>query len=156
VVVVDALPFHGAEDDPGATVASVSQHAGELRDALLKMSPGEFQAETRRALAWMITSPDDVTRVGDMSVRSAPETVASAVYEMMTTDLRPLVGRTPVPMLILIAGAGGVEDKVVHAQVDGIPRHTIVVAPTSKHFIMLDAPELFFESVDEFLGNDQK
>jgi pimeloyl-ACP methyl ester carboxylesterase len=154
VVVVDALPFLGAEDDPAATVASISEHAGQLRDALVKMPPDEFASETRRALAWMITSPDDVARVGDMSVRSEPLTVASAVYEMMTTDLRPLVGQTQVPMLILIAGGTGTQDKVVHAQIDGIPRHTLVVAPTSKHFIMLDAPELFYRSVDDFLDSN--
>lgn len=155
VVVVDAVPFLPALMQPGATLAQVRPQAEGMRTMLSALAPAQFAAQNRQSLAMMITDPRNVDAVAAHSQRSDPKAVAEAMYEVMTTDLRPLVGRVRAPTLVLAAGAGQPAAAVrtaYDAQYRDLAAHTLVVVDKARHFIMLDEPQRFFAAVDSFLA----
>jgi pimeloyl-ACP methyl ester carboxylesterase len=117
---------------------------------LAGMDRAAFAHQTEAALAGMITSPDDVARVSRDADRSDPRTVGQAVYDLMTTDLRPRLGEIRAPVWLVEAGdalTGGYT-----AQLANAPDHRIIVAKTSKHFVMLDDPGLVDTTLDAMLA----
>lgn len=155
VVVVDSLPFLPAAMDPGVTVAQTKPRAESMRAMFGALTPAAFAAQNRAALATMITDPRNVDAVAATSSKSDAKAVAEAVYELMTTDLRPLLAKVRAPTLVLAAGAGEKPDEVRAAyekQYASLPGHALVVAERARHFIMLDDPAFFFARVDDFFA----
>ena len=155
VVVVDAVPFLPALMQPGATVDRARPQAEAMRTMLSALSPAQFAAQNRQSLAAMITRPADVDAVAARSTRSDPKAVAQAMYDVMTTDLRPLLAKVRAPALIFVAAAGQDAAKVraaYEAQYAPLAGHTTVVAAKARHFIMLDDAPLFYRALDRFLA----
>ena len=83
--------------------------------------------------------------------------VARALYEDMTTDIRPKLREIKMPVTVLYPwdSATGMPQ----AAVDGLyresfaplPDKTMVRIDNSFHFIMLDQPDAFAAQVDAFL-----
>lgn len=90
--------------------------------------------------------------------RSDRKTVADAVYELMTTDLRPELGHIKAPVEVVYAydALFGVPA----ASVDTMYRQAYTSAPDihftriddSFHFVMLDQPERFSSVVESFFN----
>ena len=155
VVIVDSVPFLPALMRPGATPAEVKPQADAMRTMLSALAPAQLAAQNRQSLAMMITDPRNVDAVFAHSRLSDPKAVAEAMYEVMTTDLRPLLGRVRAPTLVLAAGAGQPAAEVraaYEAQYRALPGHTLAVVDQARHFIMLDEPQRFFALVDAFLA----
>ena len=160
VVSVDGPAFLPAILDPNATVKSVSKMAESIRDTLVKSDPIAFKQSTKRSLSSMITKPSDAAWILESSEKSDPRSVGEAIYELYSTDLRPLVGKIESPVLMLAAGAfvtsSDMEKQVLavyEAEVKTIPKHKVVVSRKARHFIMLDDPEFYFRELDSFLNN---
>jgi pimeloyl-ACP methyl ester carboxylesterase len=155
VVVVDAVPFLPALMKSGATVETTKTQAEMMRSMIAKSTPEVFAAQNRTALAAMITDPKNIEFIAAMGRSSDPESVATAMYEVMTTDLRPLLRAVRAPTLVLAAtDAAGA--KSYEAQYSSLKDHRLVVAEHARHFIMLDDPSLFFARLDEVLVQDAK
>lgn len=157
VVSVDGLPFLSALFDPSATAEGSRAQAGALRDQIGSASQEQFAAQTKGSLATMITSPELAAGVAADSVKSDPRTVAEAMYEMMTTDLRPRLSKVRAKALLIGAGALVPEAArtqvadLYRGQVASIPDHQFELAAKARHFVMLDDPAFFFQTVDRFL-----
>ena len=159
VVVVDALPYLPAVGDARLTVAEVEPRAEQLRAMLSAATPEAFARQNRAALATMITDPKQADAVAVTSRRSDPKTVAEAMYELMTTDLRPSLAKVRAPTLVLAAAGGGDAATVraaYEAQYAGLAGHTLAVATKARHFIMLDDPGFFFGQLDAFFARLRK
>jgi pimeloyl-ACP methyl ester carboxylesterase len=150
VVAVDGVPYLAALTDRSASPASMEAQARAIRRQLAASTVEQWAAQTRAALAGMITSPAEVERIAATSSRSSPGAVADAVYEMLTTDLRPEMGKVRAPVLLLAAGTADVSS--YEAQVAPIRDHRVVPFPGARHFIMLDAPDRFLAEVEAFLA----
>lgn len=156
LVVVDALPFLPAAQDPTATADSVRSAAQSLRDQTMQLAPAAFSAQSRSALGAMITRPKDIEAVARFSNRSDQKTVAMAMFELMTTDLRVALGAVRVPTLVLAAAAPwGVESvrAIYRTQYAGLTTLQLVLAEGARHFIMLDDPPFFYAQLDGVLGS---
>jgi pimeloyl-ACP methyl ester carboxylesterase len=158
IVAVDGLPYYPALVMAGATPEKVRPMVEQGRKDLQAESPGFFATNNTMMLSAMITKQEDLEKVAALSNKSDPKAVGQAYYEVMTTDLREKVKaiRSPVLLLGAIKLSAGPDEKstmeeAYRAQVAGIPRHKVVFAPESKHFIQLDAPDFFREQVNEFL-----
>ena len=83
--------------------------------------------------------------------------MARAMYELMTTDLRPELAaiRAPVTVLYAYDPAYGVPaeaiDGVFRGAYAGLPMAQLSRVDESFHFIMIDQPERFAAAVDTFL-----
>ena len=155
VVAVDSLPFFAATFDAAATEASVKPKAEMMRQLLAGATADAFAAQNRMALTTMITDPKDIEPIAVMGKVTSPKAAATAVYEMMTTDLRPLLPKIRVPVLVIAAGQGEpVADtaKQYEAQLKTLAGHRLVVAAKARHFIMLDDPQFLFAQLDRELG----
>jgi N-formylmaleamate deformylase len=159
VVIVDSLPFLPAAMDPSATAESVRPHAEEMRTLMRMQTVEQRSMQSRRVLRGFISDESKVDIAARWGASSDPETVAQAVYELSTTDLRPELHRITAPTLVLgswIALKGRVPREAVEAVYQGqyakLSTARVVMSDTARHFIMWDDPEGFFRELDGFLG----
>lgn len=157
VLAVDGVPFIGALSNPAATPETLAPQAMQIRTMYATMSTDQFAMQTRLALAGMITSPEHVERAAGWAAATTPAAAGIAVAEMMTTDLRSEIGTITAPVH-LIGALGAVPDamqpvvrQAYAAQVAALPRASVTFAVNARHFIMLDAPNFFFASLDALL-----
>lgn len=157
-IAVDGLPSLGAltGQDPDAIAAFAEQ----MQRQMAEQSPEAFAKQTAQTLQMQISDPAEAAAVADVSGRSDPGTVGRAMAELLTTDLRPLMSRASVPVLLLGAGGGGdaqieARREQYRAQVATIPDHEVVMVPGTRHFVMLDAPQVFLEHVGRFVERVQ-
>jgi pimeloyl-ACP methyl ester carboxylesterase len=157
-VVVDGLPFFPAIEDPKVTAAASEPQARAFRDQLAGGAPENFRAGISGFLGSMIRS--DAARAGVLAdaVKSDQQTTGAAIYEMLTTDLRPELGKIRAPVLIVAAGMNARMlgrarlDALWRAQIDLIPKKELVLVDEAKHFVMLDQPDKFYALVDRALA----
>ncbi len=158
VVAVDGVPFLPALGDPAATADTMASRAEQIQSFYASLSADQLVAQSRLAMATMITSPADVDHVMAWVARSDPRTAGIAVGEMMTTDLRADIARISAPVLLIGAAGAAPEaarsavEKAYAAQVARLPSARVKIAGQARHFIMLDDPRFLFTSLDEFLA----
>jgi pimeloyl-ACP methyl ester carboxylesterase len=110
------------------------------------------------ALATMITAPADVERALEWVKRSDPSAAGTAISELTATDLRADVAKITAPVLLLGAPANAPAamrpalEKAYAAQLAQVPSARVKMAPTARHFIMLDDPQWLFAAIDELLS----
>lgn len=161
IVVVDGLPFLPAAMNPMATAESMKPMAEQIRQGMLAQSgSGDGGAGQRRMLASMITAEEDIETVFRWGAASDAATVASAMYELNTTDLRGSVSRIKIPTLVLGAWIeyekyGQTREATqmrFDSQFAGLETYELRLSDKGKHFIMMDDPDFFFASLEGFLG----
>ncbi|HEX8654539.1 MAG TPA: alpha/beta hydrolase [Allosphingosinicella sp.] len=157
IMAVDSLPFYSLLFNPAATVESVRPQADAMRAALLAQTDEQAAAAADASMARLVrtesarAAPTAWGRASDRGV------VARAIHELITTDLRPELGRIRAPLTVLYAWDPlyGVPAEAI----DGVFRSAYANAPGatlqridgSFHFIMVDQPEAFAAAVDRFL-----
>jgi pimeloyl-ACP methyl ester carboxylesterase len=158
VMAVDALPFYSLLFNPAATAESVRPQADAMRDMLLAQNAEQARAATAMAIAGMIRTEaarPPAIAWGNSSDRGV---VVRAMHELMTTDLRPELGRIAAPVTILYAydPVYGVPaeriDTLFRSAYGALPQARLARIDDSFHFIMLDQPADFAEAVETFLG----
>ncbi|RQO54320.1 alpha/beta hydrolase [Paucibacter sp. KBW04] len=158
LIIVDSLPFLPAIQNPNATVESVRPQMAAMRDAMSKGKPQA--AQLKPMMASMSKSPARVEQLVQWGLDSDPATVAQAMYELWTTDLRPLLPKIKVPTLVFGAWAAyapmGSSQEIVtrlyqgqYAALEGVQ---IKVSQAGYHFLMWDDPALVQQSTREFMG----
>lgn len=155
LLIVDALPFYGTLFDPDATAASVEPQAAALRDMMLAMSDVQYRAQQPRTLASLVQDEKGRADALAWSLASDRSVVARAIYEDMTTDMRPKLAQIAAP----ITAAYAVNDFATEERVGSLYRTGYATAPDvrfvpvadSYHFIMLDQPARFAEILQDFL-----
>lgn len=160
VVAVDGVPFASALMNPRAAPSDLTAQADRLRALYRSLTPEQLEMQTRMGLQAMVTDPAEVPRLAGWAKHSDPASAGQALYDLMTTDLRPAVGRIESDLLVVAAGkafasnANGLEavKRAYEAQVTTVPRHRVLVADRALHFVMLDDPTFLLTAMDEFLA----
>lgn len=157
IMIVDALPFYGLLFDPNATTQSVAPRAAQLRDMMMSMGEAAYKAQQPRTIAALVGN--DVARPAVLAdaLGSDRSVAARALYEDMTTDVRPALAAIEAPLTIVYA----VNEFAPDAQAGALYRGTYAAAPAatfhavpdSRHFVMLDQPERFAEILSAFLAD---
>lgn len=156
LMIVDSLPFFSALF--GATnAAAATPQAAAMRDSILTETQDAYAQGEREFLRSLVKSPEGLKAATQWAAASDKSVVARAMYEDMTTDLRPRLHeiKAPVTMLYPWDALTGMPQ----AAVDGLyrenfaslPNKTMVRIANSFHFIMLDQPDAFAAQVDAFL-----
>jgi pimeloyl-ACP methyl ester carboxylesterase len=94
-------------------------------------------------------------------VNSDRATIINAMGDLMQTDLREELKNIETPTLIMIAGKILVNGQRLYTQeqvqqtaatqYQNHAQKTIKVANDAKHFIMMDDPQWFFETLEAYL-----
>jgi pimeloyl-ACP methyl ester carboxylesterase len=147
VLVVDALPFYSLLMSPAATVETAKPQAAQLRDMLATMPEEAYRAQAARSAAMLIKNDAARPAVEASVLASDRRVTAEAVYEVMTTDARPLLGGIKAPVTIAYATNAFAPEATVgplyRSSYAGASGAKLVPVEDSYHFIMLDQPARF-------------
>ncbi|MBH3395423.1 MULTISPECIES: alpha/beta fold hydrolase [Pseudomonas] len=158
LMVVDALPFYTLLIDPAATAETAAPQAAALRDAMLAAPAAQAETMQRAAIDRLAKTTAARPALVEAALRSDRKTVADATHELMTTDLRPELGRIQAPVEVVYAydPLYGIPATRVDATFADAYAGTRGISfkriDGSFHFVMLDQPQAFAEAVVDFLG----
>ena len=159
IMVVDMFPFMGAMfGGPAATPDSVRPMAEQIRQGIVTGTGDGRRAATEQIIATMVRTESLRPRAMAHSLDSDAAVSGQAMYELITTDLRPELAKIRVPMTVLWVRAPGAP--VTEQQMEGFyrasyanaPQAVIRRVPDAWHFIMWDEPEAFQRELRDFLA----
>lgn len=160
LVIVDALPFYAAIQNPAASVDSMRPMAAQIRDGMLSSDPVAYQAQIAASLKGMVQTPAHLETLLRWGKDSDRATTAAAMYSMLGHDLRGDIAAIRVPVLVLGSwsayrsfGATEASTRAIfEAQYAQLPGVRIAMSATGYHFLMWDDPQWLHEQVRGFLA----
>lgn len=152
VIAIDAPPSRATGD------VEAEAEARQGAKALAEAPPERFAQMLTRRLASSMKDQVQAERLARTLVRSDPAVISEAFLDMMTRDLRGAISRIRAPVLVVLttgnlpAEAVPAVEGMIREQLAPVARHEVVLVPQSRHYVMFDAPQVFFEQLDRFLG----
>ena len=155
-VCVDGVPFISAIYNPLATAESLKNDP-QFNKAMVvenyKKIPHEGYIDNiTKAMVYQVEDTIRARQIATWNFQSDRRTLGSTIIEMSTTDLRSELPKIKQNFLVLASIFGTRENSTrdYGEQYALLKTKTIVVA-NSKHFIMYDQPEWFYDQIDAFL-----
>lgn len=163
IIIVDSYPFMSLAYNPNATVESVIPQAKMMKEMMLSTSDSLFIQQQKMTMPTMIADSTNIQMAIEWSIQSDRKTMAQAMYELMTTDLRNNVEKVKIPILVFGSWYGakdyGITKETVQANYKNqflkADNCEIKVAETAKHFVMWDEPKWFINSVEAFINYEE-
>jgi pimeloyl-ACP methyl ester carboxylesterase len=158
VVAIDVLPCQAALGEPTESREKAIEEARAIAARFGSMTPEQFAARSARRLSTMVVDQTRVPELVEQASRSTPRAAGDAYLDLMTLDLRDAMRNLRPQTLVVVTDltyAPEDWDDVLsawHRQVDTIPRHVMVPIRGSRHYVMYDQPQAFFETLDGFLA----
>ena len=158
VMIVDSLPFYGALFAPSATVEQIQPQAAAMRDMMARMGDDKAAqaANAERVAAQMTVTPAAHAQVIAWMATADPRVSAQAMYEDLTTDLRPAMASIKAPITVVYPWNARLPKPIAEGlykrEYAAAPAVTFVDIPDAAHFAMLDQPAAFAAAVDGFLA----
>ena len=157
LIIVDSLPFLPASFIPGATAETVKPVAEQMRDGMAVARP-QFVTNSMLQVRMMVTKTADFDRIMSWVKTTDPLAAGDAMFDLFSHDLRGDIGQIKSPALVLGTWIA-YKDYATREETEGRIRQQyaqlknckIVMAET-RHFIMLDDPQWFYQQVDAFLA----
>jgi pimeloyl-ACP methyl ester carboxylesterase len=156
LIAIDAPPSRATGD--AEEEAEARQGAKALADA----TPERFVQMITRRLATCMNDQAQAEKVARKLGNSDQAVIAEAFLDMMTRDLREATRAIRAPVLVLLttenlpAEAVPMIEKAFRDQLTPVASHEVVVVPKSRHYVMFDAPQVFFDNLDRFLAATAK
>jgi pimeloyl-ACP methyl ester carboxylesterase len=159
VMVVDMMPFMAAMfGGPNATPDAIRPMAEQMRQRMMApQGEQERRQQAERTIATMVRTESFRAGPVQQSVTSDLTVVSQAMFDLITTDLRPEVARIRVPFTVLWVvppNAPVTPEQMTAfyaASYAGAPQAVVRQIPDSYHFIMFDQPEAFQRELRTFL-----
>jgi len=125
------------------------------------MTAIQIRQSEKYTLPTMIRDSAKIALVTEMAVRSDAYTQGEAMDELFSTDLRSDMKNIYCPILVLgdwvsYKKYGATRENVLKNYTDQFSpakKVTIAINDLSKHFIMYDEPQWFYQQIDGFLGD---
>lgn len=160
VVIVDALAFLGAVQNPAATAESARPMAEAMRTRMLAQDDASYRAGVSAALKGMAHDPKRMETLATWGNASDRAITIEAMYEMLTTDLRGNLDRIRVPTLVLGAWAayaqyGATKESTAalyRAQYAKLAGVRVEMSEGGYHFLMWDDPQWLQQQVRGFIA----
>lgn len=157
LMVVDMFPFMGAMFG-GQTSDAVRPIADGTR-ARMRLAPqGGASPIVEQMIAGMVATESARPRLVQHARDSDVGVVANAFHELIVTDLRSEIAniRAPLTVLYVIPPEAPLSpaqyDQYFHDSFAAAPQARLVRIEESRHFIMIDQPEVFAQQVEGFLS----
>jgi N-formylmaleamate deformylase len=155
VVAVDGLPYIAPifSRNPQTQVADMQAQALQLKAWYQQLNGKQLKAAAAQGIFIQAKAPEHQQLVLEMAAASDGSSVGQAMYELLTTDLRPDVSAIQTKVWLL--GASGALPDAQRAQavalyqqqIAGIANATLLMNTESRHFMMLDQPEWFISTL---------
>jgi len=161
LVIVDSIPFLTGVMRPGTTPDQARAGAADMRRYFDSMDNAAYEQSIRAGTntRGMVASDEDHARIVAWSLASDRATVASAMTELFSADLRADLARIQSPTLVFASWIA-YKPYTDHARIEAtyreqyasLPHLKLVVSDTAHHFIMFDDPQWLFAQMDSFLS----
>jgi len=157
VMTVDSLPFFSALYGPTLTVDSVQEMAVRVSQMMLHTDAENFRAGQALGAPGLSRTPATQAAMVDWAMASDRQALATAIREVMTTDVRPQLADMTTPVWAVYAADedGGAPAAMADAmwtrEYISLPGVRLIRVDGSRHFIMADQPDRFAEIVEAFL-----
>lgn len=160
LVIVDSLPFFAAIQNPAATSESVRPMAEAMRAGMMQPStPEQLRAQLTPMSAAMALGAARVETIVQWGLASDRKTTATAMFELWTRDLRPLLPSVKVPTTVLgswaaYARMGGTQAStraIFERQYQGLATLDLRMSEAGYHFLMWDDPALVTTAIQQAL-----
>ncbi len=162
IIVVDGLPFLAAAQNPFATEEQVKQYMEPNLDSYKTQDDKAFAEQQMAVLKSMIQSEEHIATAMKWSLASDKKMLSYSVFEMMCHDLRQEIKNIKAPTLVLGAYDGPydwapqftkeVATKTYEQQYANHSNCTVLIPDHTRHFVMFDNPDWYFEQLDNFLN----
>ena len=157
VLIVDALPFLPAIQMPAITEEGARATAENMRQMMLAQPTEGAEDRQRAVLASMVNDSAKLERILGWNMASDRKTMAQAMYDLYSTDLRDKIARIQKPVLVLGAwiaykNYGVTKESSLQAyksQYAKVPEVEVLLSDKGKHFIMYDDLELYFSGLQQ-------
>ena len=154
LVIVDALPFQAAILNPTATEESARAQIAPRVAFYSRATPAEVADYQQTMVPQWVSSPEQAKAIAARNGLSDPKTLARALGEVVSLDLRADLGKIHCPVLVLGALADKVafasRDQVInafHKQYAALNGVRFMMFEHSRHYVMVDDPEGFLRAV---------
>lgn len=156
LMIVDSLPWYGMLFGPTATVAQVEPQAAAMRAAMAATYGKQDPAAAKAMAARFALTPAARETVAGWIAAADARVSAQAMYEDLTTDLRPAMAGIAAPITMVYPTSSLVPAAVAEPLYRGAyaaaPHVTLVPIADAAHFVMLDQPAAFRAALDQFLA----
>ncbi|MGY4517112.1 alpha/beta fold hydrolase [Lysobacter sp. HA18] len=160
LVIVDSLPFFPAAMNPAATVDTARPMADGMRTQMRASDEATYFKGVEASVATMAHDPARVETLKTWGHQSDRTTTTEAMYELMTTDLRPQLSKIKSPTLVLGSWAaykpyGSTKESTAnifrtqYATLDGV---RIDMSEAGYHFLMWDDPKWVQSNIRDVLA----
>lgn len=155
LMIVDALPYVGDIFLPDATVTQVEPQAKAMRDQMVASFGKSDVAAAERTATGMALTPAARAKVAAWIAKADPRVAGQAMYEDMTTNLRPDMATIATPITLVFPYSAALPKERAEPFYRGeyakAPKVTFVPIADSGHFVMLDQPAAFAEALASFV-----
>ncbi len=161
LVIVSSAPFLPALSMSGDITIDSTRKIGQLiKNAMKNLTVNQIVQYQKSALPMMIRDTAKIVLVTEMAAKSDMRTQGEVMCELFSTDLRLEMKHIHCPVLVLgdwssYSQYGATRESVFKnysKQFQLASDVTISMNDSSRHFIMYDEPQWFFQQVDGFLG----
>ena len=153
IVLVDAIPCMRELMMPGVKAEQI-QYKSPYNDQMLAMTDESFRQTARMMTEGMTNVVSKKDTLLHWSLTADRKTYVYGFTDLLKLDLRPALTRITAPVLIL--GAPFPDKQIVlsnfEKQYANLSNKSIAIADASRHFIMFDQPEWFYEKVNTFFS----
>lgn len=161
LVVVEAFPFYaGAGSNRGVTLEMAKEDAKAVRSVYTSDPEPNFERAAEAAKSVLVTDPQHVARIVWWRRISDRATMGHALYELLSTDLRPNLSKIATPMLVIGTWLGKRDfagmtkssvRQIFRDQYANARDCELLFMDSSRHFVMLDDLPGFLHTIDAFL-----
>ena len=160
LMIVDALPYFAVLLARGGAMPSEAQienAAAMMRTATAARFGKPMTTETIAAGVDSLALTEQArVQMRNWAAAADARVAGQAIYEDMTTDLRPALPSIATPITVVVpwtATSFGMDRTMAYyaTQYRGAPKVTFVPIAEAGHFVMLDQPAAFAAALDEFV-----
>ncbi|MFC0677125.1 alpha/beta fold hydrolase [Lysobacter korlensis] len=160
LVIVDSLPFMAAATNPAATSEAMRPMAEAMRKQMRTSDDATYAKGAGAAVQNMARDPARIELLKTWGRQSDRATTSQAMYELMTTDLRPQLGSVRSPTVVLGGWAaykpyGSTKEStanIFRSQYAKLEGARVEMSEDGYHFLMWDDPKWVQSNIREFLA----
>lgn len=154
ILVVDGLPCLRELWMPGVKAEQI-QYESPYNKQMLAQTPEQVKENAKMMAAGMTTNTSKIDVITQWSIEADRETFVYGYTDLLKVDLRDVLPQVKATTLII--GASFPDVAVVkenyEKQYAQLASKSIVIADNSRHFVMFDQPEWFYNQVNTFLSS---
>jgi pimeloyl-ACP methyl ester carboxylesterase len=153
LIIVDALPCMRALMMPGVPADAI-QYESPYNQQMLQQGDSAIAATAHMMAQNMTMNTEWIPKIAQWGIDADRETYVYGYTDLLKVDLRPALEKITAETIII--GATFPDRDLImknfQDQYANLSVKSIVLAPESRHFVMLDQPEWFQKQLNSFLA----